>query len=467
MIRGSALVQPRWLAVFLPIWLAGCVDGLPTEMMPDALEMSLQFAVVTSSDLSSDEEDALRKAFDSLDQIRVTLFRPGESVPFVDTLIAVTPGQESYFLDILVSAEDVGEFLDVELVGSAGGVQLFASSLAVMVKDPTLPAGTADQRSLISIPIRYIGPGLAGVILDPDGGPAVGLEVELLQGGQVVQTAITGGAGSYLFTDLQAGTYTVQVRLAAGLVSCPASRDIGPLTASSVVAGGFKLTRTNCALKILVLSGGDVDDNGSVIGALSAQMPEASFGSEFVVVSPPSLGSLLPYDAVVLYENGSYDHAAAVGDRIAEYVEAGGNLVIGSFYWQNRSDAGRGHPGWGNLEGMDAFSSTGGAVYGQGSLGDVSPHEITQGVSAFSVSRWWGGVSANGGTSVVASWADGTPLAGYAVGSGGQRIVAISAFPGLMGGGGGGLAKLWGNAVRWAASAGGPSSGAVQTRRSR
>lgn len=222
--------------------------------------------------------------------------------------------------------------------------------------------------------------------------------------------------------------------------------------------GGFKLSRTDCRLEILVLSGGDVDDTGSVIGGLAGSIPEASFASEFVVVSPPSLSTLLQYDAILLYENGSYEHAVSVGNRVAEYIGAGGNVVIGSFYWQNRSDSGFGHQGWGALEGLDPFSSTGGAVYGEGSLGSVTPHPITEGVSDFTVDRWWGGVAANGGTTLVASWEDGSPLAGFVTGQGGQRIVAISSFPA---GTSGDLTTLWVNAVRWAAGAGGPTRAAT------
>jgi hypothetical protein len=118
-------------------------------------------------------------------------------------------------------------------------------------------------------------------------------------------------------------------------------------------------------------------------------------------VKPPSLSSLLKYDAILLYENGTCEHANEVGDRVAEYVGAGGNLVIGSFYWQNRSDSGLGHPGWGALEGLDVFSSSGGAVYGPESLDSVTPHPITEGVSEITADRWWGSVSAGG--TVVAS----------------------------------------------------------------
>lgn len=444
----AALVAAAW----------SCVDGVSTEVAPPPPDIPLLFALEASSRLSTDEEEALNDAFDRVDRIQVRLFRPGESEPFIDTVVTVVPGQDAYELDIAVPGEEAGSVVDVEVIGASGQVELFGAVVGVRVKE-TKAGSTGGDDTVVSLPVRYIGPGLSGTILDPDGTPAPGVTVELRRAGTLVQSTETSIDGEYLFTDLEPGSYTVQAVLSAGLVSCPAAREVGPLVEDSKVVGGFKLSRTGCELRILVLSGGDVDDNGSVIGGLSAEIPEGRFSSAFVVVSAPSLSSLLAYDAVVLYENGSFDHATRVGNRMAEYVAAGGNLVIGSFYWQNRSDGGYGHPGWGALEAIDPFTSSGGANYLPGTVTSISPHPITEGVAPFTVAQWWGGAVSKGGTTVVASWHEGSPLAGYTIGASGQRIVAISTFPGLMGSADGQLRRLWGNAVRWAAAAGGPTSG--------
>ena len=68
-------------------------------------------------------------------------------------------------------------------------------------------------------------------------------------------------------------------------------------------------------------------------------------------------------------------------------------------------------------------------------------------------------MAAKGGTTVVARWADGVPLVGYAEGSSGQRLVGVSIFPGHESAGGvsGDFARLWQNAVVWAGQAGGPA----------
>ena len=427
----------------------------------------IQFALENAANISADEQTAINNAFDVLDQLRIMVTRPGASGPFIDTLAAVEPGQDSYGVEVSIPLEENSVEVQVELIGSAGAIELFSAVAAVTISGLSADTATADSTAtgtddtastsavVITLPIRYTGPGLRGLVLDPDGAPAQGLVVDLFQGEDLFQTAMTGVNGEYLFINLLPIPYVVRVRTDGGVVSCPSERDIAPVSELSRVVGGFRLSRTNCRLDVLVLGGGDVDNNGSVIGGLSGSIPEARFSSEFVVVNPPSLSSLLQYDAIVLYENGTYQHANRVGDRVAQYISAGGNVIIGSFYWQNRSDSGFGHPGWGALEGLDVFSSNGGAVYGPGSLGSVTPHPITEGVSEITTDRWWGGVS--GGGTVVASWADGTPLAGFEIGSSGQRVVAISSFPGGMSGD---LTKLWANTVRWAAVAGGPTQAA-------
>ena len=455
-------------ATGLLLFASACVDGTPTDVTSIASKAPVRFALGIASNLSADEEEALGDAFDRIDEIRIQLFRNGEQEPFLDTLVAVVPGQDSYVIELTIETLDPGvaEILQVALTGSAGGVELFSARGEISVRAGQTSggfggeagSGSGGDGEVVAIDVQYTGPGLRGRIVNEGGGSAVGVTVDLIQNGQTVASAATTQDGEYLFTDLLPGSYTVRVTPPSGLTSCPAERSIGPITSESSLVGSFRLSTGACELRVLLLSGGDVDDNSSVGGGISGLLPQATIGSAFVVVDPPSLETMLAYDVVLLYENGSYDDADRVGNRVAEYVAAGGNVVFGGFYWQNRSDGPLGHPGWGDLESLDPFSASGGTRYAPGSLGSTAPHPITQGVTALTVSNWWGGVSAKGGTSVVATWADGSPMAGHRTLSGGQRMVAISAFPGLMGQccSTGDFNRLWANAVEWAAAAGGP-----------
>jgi hypothetical protein len=157
--------------------------------------------------------------------------------------------------------------------------------------------------------------------------------------------------------------------------------------------------------------------------------------------------------------NGLFNESRALGSELATFVSLGGNVVFGSFYWQGRSDSSKDSIGWGDLEKIDPFASTGGAVYRDGSLGPVTSHDLTQGLLTLSSNGFWGGVIATGGTTVVASWEDGTPLVGYKKLAAGQRMVGVSLFPAhsAVGGVSGDTGTLWKNAVRWAGAAGGPA----------
>ena len=94
---------------------------------------------------------------------------------------------------------------------------------------------------MITLPIRYTGPGLRGLV--PDGAPAQGTLIDLFQGEDLVQSATTGANGEYLFTKLEPINYAVGVRTGDEIVACPALRNIEPSSMLSRIVGDFKLSR--------------------------------------------------------------------------------------------------------------------------------------------------------------------------------------------------------------------------------
>ena len=65
----------------------------------------------------------------------------------------------------------------------------------------------------------------------------------------------------------------------------------------------------------------------------------------------PTLDYVENFDLVLLCENGIFGNASNIGNIVHEYVLGGGNLIIGTFYWQNRTGGVSGD--WGNLESID------------------------------------------------------------------------------------------------------------------
>ncbi len=218
-------------------------------------------------------------------------------------------------------------------------------------------------------------------------------------------------------------------------------------------------------VRCLVLLGGR-DETAFIVSDFSAHMTDIYFEPYFANDYTPSLDYLLEFDVVLLFENGLFENSENVGNAVYDYVMHGGNVVIGTFYWQDRSDNTKyGSNGWGNLETIDPFTSdTQGCEYNYDEIdpATIVQHPITNGVSTLWANSYRGGVSVatKPETTVLAYWTtpnylgEPDPLVGYKELD--QRLVAISIFPAYGTHGsefGGDFYTLWENALKWAASA--------------
>lgn len=449
---GTVAKRTRCLAAVALVALlaaSGCGDA--TGPRP-AVELPLALALQAADGISAAESAALGDVFDTVDRFRITVSDSVSRAVYADTVIAVTPGADSHTLVVNLPEEALGALLSIEVVAFAGETQLFSATTTATV---TEDAPEADAEA----PVRYTGPGLRGSVTNAQDAGVSGVTVTLLSGGAEAAQTTTGDDGTFLFAQLAPGTYTVRIEPPSGLTPCPAQREVTLEGSSTTAVAAFQVQEGTCTIRVLVVSGGDVDDTGTAASMVSGPSG-VSVGSFFFVNALPGIETLRRYDVVLLYQNGLFDESASLGSQIAEYVSLGGNVVFGSFYWQGRSDSGIGSVGWGGLESMDPFSSAGGATYTPGSLGSVSEHPLTAGVTALeSTSGFRGGAVPRGGTSVVASWSDGSALVGHRTGGSGQRLVAVSLYPAhaALGGISGDYQTLWQNAVTWAGAAGGPA----------
>jgi hypothetical protein len=249
---------------------------------------------------------------------------------------------------------------------------------------------------------------------------------------------------------------------------------LGTQTATATVAGfgnpqvSFSATADSGRVatgNVLVLSNRNLE---AVIDYYPEYMPGLTFDSMNVSVQTPTVAFLSQFPVVLLFEDGLFANAPNVGDSVAAYVQAGGNLVVGTFVWQDRSDNPR-FPnayGWGALEEIDPFTAPYGSEYRYDSLdaSSIVAHPLTQGVNSLWVNSYHGGVDAKPGTTVLARWSDAcigcdstttTPLIGYRIEANGQRIVGVTVYPGYptYSGFGGDFFRLWENALGWAIAA--------------
>ena len=142
----------------------------------------------------------------------------------------------------------------------------------------------------------------------------------------------------------------------------------------------------------------------------------------------PTLAQLLEYPAVLVYSDGGLADAAGLGNTLADYVDAGGGVVIGTFALQSGFQVG------GRFDTQAYLPVTLGVQSGGVNLGMVadSPnHPILQGVASFnggSSSYHASGLALRSNTVQVAHWTDASPLVVAQQRSRG-RVVALNLYP--------------------------------------
>lgn len=426
---------------------AACSDATA----PDAFDgASLQLSVSGPTAVSQAELDALGAAFDRVDEYSVTISDAGTLDVLVSTTVSIQTSTNQHVLDIAVPDNAFGRSVIIMLVAYDGGVELYRSTRTTTLGED---AGVVS----LNLVIRYTGPGIRGSVRDAMGVGVAGMSVNLVQGQSIIDAVTTENDGTYLFLDVAPNGYQVAPSPTNQLpYLCPGVRDVSLADADDAVVADFRADVDVCESSVLVVSGGDYDDTGDVQAILQNNQ-SFTVDTFFFVNRLPGVDRLSQHDVVLLLMNGLFDESAALGDEIAEYVSAGGNLVLASFYWQGRSDSGIPTVGWGALETIDPFLSTGGATYQADTLGATTVHPLTANVTdLYSASGYRGGVVPKSGTAVVATWMDTTPFIGYRILPGGQRIVGVTLFPstsGVLGD----VQAVWENAVGWAGEAGGPA----------
>lgn len=198
-------------------------------------------------------------------------------------------------------------------------------------------------------------------------------------------------------------------------------------------SGALLLANSAFAANIAVLSN---NGESAVAADFNANITQHTFTGINVSAGPPDLATLQGYDAVLLFENGCFSESMSVGNRVAEYANAGSPVVLGTFYNQDRTGSLCGG-NWGDLETIDPNTDDGiGTSYDGDTLDAASivPHDLTAGVTSLWSDSYSGGNEAKSGTVVLALWenlnARGTddPAIAYRV-TGNACVIHIGIFP--------------------------------------
>ena len=173
--------------------------------------------------------------------------------------------------------------------------------------------------------------------------------------------------------------------------------------------------------------------------------------------SIPTAADLKQYDVVLFSENGLLSLSDSIGSVLHDFVMAGGNLLMSTFVWQDRSDnIGNGGDPWitnlGKLEDIDPLMG-GSCRYANEDLGTINDHALTKGVDSLNTYYRGGPTTLRSGATAVAWWADGDIFIGYNKPNG--RITGVTTWvyepgwnnvmpqPGFM--------QLWSNALFYTA----------------
>ncbi len=234
---------------------------------------------------------------------------------------------------------------------------------------------------------------------------------------------------------------------------------------------------------------GVLSNNNAVATAadFAARMPGHVFTGVDTSGAVPTLASLQDaFDILLVFEDGRYPNATAVGDVSAAFANAGRAVILGTFYDQDRSDSVNpallvpSH-GWGALELIDPNTTDGVGVSTDGTgvpnlarelnAGSIVAHPLTQGVTALgAVSGFAGGNQAKAGTIVLANWTEpnarglADPAIAFRV-TGSACVIQIGIAPDYAVGVGigygnftGDFYRVWSNAFDFAATSCGASS---------
>ena len=138
----------------------------------------------------------------------------------------------------------------------------------------------------------------------------------------------------------------------------------------------------------------------------------------------PSLATLQNYDSVLVWPNVVPDTTTQLSDRLADYVDGGGRVVIATFWGQAVATAGRL-----NTHGYNPFTNPTPDANTPGSLGSFdSSDPLFAGVSSLTATLYRGDYlpGLDPGATLAGSWDDGRPLAGY---SANHRVINITLYP--------------------------------------
>ena len=193
------------------------------------------------------------------------------------------------------------------------------------------------------------------------------------------------------------------------VVSCEKPEDV-----ANVITAAERGIQTASTLNVVVCAA--ESDSSLILDVADKLLASGQFNSVSIIqvnVVTPTLTELQTFDAALVYSDSTYANAAALGDVMADYVDAGGGVVCALFELSNYSTSHYMQGRW--LAGGYGVVPASSFVTGQQQLGTVydPSHPIMTGVTTFdggTSSFRPGTTTLTPGATLVAAWSDGKPL---------------------------------------------------------
>lgn len=212
--------------------------------------------------------------------------------------------------------------------------------------------------------------------------------------------------------------------------------------------------KLNTKLKVLLASN-NTGNNNHAISLWSSMMPNFTFSQinyRTDTIVPAEVDS---FDVIILYENGNNSSTTQAGDSLAEYVLNGGNVILGTFYGQGRTNLRYTNTNYGAIEDFDPVSGHVNA-YSLDTLIVNSNHPLLDGVDTLTSQYGAGDTILNANAQLIARWNNGDIFAAYTEPAG--RILYLSLWPGETDGWSPSsninsldiFVRVWANAIRYA-----------------
>ena len=154
--------------------------------------------------------------------------------------------------------------------------------------------------------------------------------------------------------------------------------------------------------------------NNDVVSKLQSTGQFDSVTGVLVSSMTPSLSDMLNYDAILVYSDTSFNNGTTLGDRLADYMDAGGGVVVSTFCYYGTS-AGLSLKGRIRNDNYLPFDGSGQTQGSPLTLSVLDPtHAILDGVTSFNggSSSYRNTVTFHAGVDQIANWSNGNPLIG-------------------------------------------------------